>query len=420
MADDTPTPRPPGWNKDRSVATPVPPPRSGDAELTVGLYCQVPMLQWFQSAITAAWQKVQPGVALTFVDYDCYSADPPATLDVFAFDAIFASYFVQQQYLQAFPTDTSDFFDWSLAGLSVNSDTLWAVPYLGCMNILIYRNDDPELGAQDLTVDGLLNILGPGPTTSIWPAPGAGLLIDFSGGTTDACLYLQVAMQNSGQYPLEPVLPQCPGGLDGPTMGNLQTAVKVAGPLQARHVDSGYERLNKFVSNSSGRAFAGLTENFHFFPEDPTTTYTFRPLPLAGRPATTIPLYADALAVNRAIDPAKLSLAIQLVELIASPAVTLASFSPQGCATPQCLTPVRPSVLHALAAQWPLYSEIAWRLGNNADVAFRMGAASRPWLNANKSCIRSQILGPGAELLDDSPAQVPGYASTPAGLWRKD
>src|SRR5688572_6000812 len=74
--------------------------------LTVALYPYVPNIGQFQSAITAAWQQVQPSVQLNFINdmnvWDGgYNTDPPAQADVFVFDAMFFEQFRAQNNLVA-------------------------------------------------------------------------------------------------------------------------------------------------------------------------------------------------------------------------------------------------------------------------------------------------------------------------------
>jgi thiamine pyridinylase len=238
----------PGGGKGLSRPGTQPPARSEVGVLNVAPYQWVPQPAWFQNAITSAWAEVHPEIALNWCSYDCYHDDPPATLDVFAFDSIFASYFINQQYLQAFPVmDLGDFLPWSLVGLTVNSEWLWAVPYLGCLNTLIYRAADTRLGDPGLTNPELLEILGVSPNTSPEPPPGSGLLVDFTGGTTDACMYLQTVMENAGSYPIDPALPPWTD-LDPAALNDLRQLVTMAGLQQASYFDPNSVRLDWFMA----------------------------------------------------------------------------------------------------------------------------------------------------------------------------
>ena len=69
-------------------------------KLNVALFQWVPRLEQFEEVIEEEWGKPHPDVPLNFVKWDSYDTDPPATLDVFVFDGIFLTYFVQQEFLE--------------------------------------------------------------------------------------------------------------------------------------------------------------------------------------------------------------------------------------------------------------------------------------------------------------------------------
>jgi len=416
VVNGIPSPVPPGWGRDWALSNAVPEP-SDTTSLNVALYPYVPDPVWYEETVQTAWMLVHPDVALNFIQYDCYAGDPPPTLDVFGFDAIFAQYFMAMKFLQPMPeADISDYFAWALQGLIVDGKRLVAAPYLGCMNVMIYSAEDSQLGAPGLTVELLENILGDSSDSSPCPLPGEGLLLDLTGGTTDACLYLQIGMQDANQFPVNPHPPACPSGLDPTALPNLHAAVRIAGHKQVTYVDaSGYQRLIWFL-NGFGRGYVGSTEAMAFIPPGELGEYAFRPLPFSSAPVTTNPVFVNAMGVNQNVDPGKTSLAVDLALMVASPTVTTTALA--GRTNPQYLTPVRASVLNALAARFPMYRQIQQVLQQVRPAGFRIGPMSRQWLNATKCCLASQIVGPEIEI-DESEFEAPGYRSSPGGLWRK-
>jgi thiamine pyridinylase len=415
-------PTPPGLDKDSGVGGWTAPGPSGPKELNVALFPYVPQRQLFEAAVNLHWRKLHPDIALNFKrysGYNAYSADPPPTLDVFAFDAVFASYFRERGYLRPLSiSDHEDIFPWALAGLGAGGGRFWAVPYLGCMDVMIYRREDTRLSAPDMTVEELRSILGDSPDEEPCPPKGEGLLIGLTSGTTASLMYFEVVMENNRQYPLDPPLPRCPHGLDPNAMRDLHTVVRIAGRKQASAPDkTGYDRLAWFLEGF-GRGLVGYPEVFHWIDPKVAGDYTFRPFPMASQPITTLPLYTDVIGVNRAVTPDKVDLATELANLIASAAVVsyaIWGIFPPG--NPQYLTPVRRSLLKGLAERWPIYQSIRRLLTATPTTAFRVGAASRPWLNAYKECIRDQILGPGLQF--DESHFVAGYEQTPGGLSQK-
>ncbi|OZC43716.1 thiamine pyridinylase [Rhodococcus sp. RS1C4] len=411
-------------NKD-SGPTNQPPPASDASTLNVALYPYTPEPKWFESTIRAAWHSVQPDVALNFVyTYDCYKGDPPSTVDVFAYDCIFADH--MRQFCVEFDIDgTADFYPWSLASLKTESSEYQGIPYLGCMQILIRRLTDAALGAPGMTVEELHKILGDGDPKAVWPAQGQGMLLDFTGGTTVACMYEQAVMEESGQFPLTPALPPCPG-LDQQGLADMQVLRNIAGYAQATYPDSGYDRITKW-NQRIGRAFVGLTEIFHFIDNVDASTYSVMPLSSEPIEKVGIPLYTDALSVNVAIAQEKRATAIQLVKLIASTNVMLECMSPTG-KKPQYLVPTRQSLMNQLLARQPnsaVYNIMRNIISNDMAHPFRLGADSRTWLDSTKGCIKTEILGPPpagvAEHVGEDSAVFndPAYASTPAGLLRR-
>lgn len=81
-------------------------------------------------------------------------------------------------------------------------------------------------------------------------------------------------------------------------------------------------------------------------------------------------------------------------------------------------SPARPSVLQQLSKKYAQYAAIQTMVGDIVPQTFRIGAGSRTWLNANKSAIRSAILGIDVPEIDEL-AVPAAYRSTPAGLRRR-
>jgi len=65
--------------------------------INYAIYPYVPRPEQFQQAIASAWTERHPDVEINLCDYDCYSEDPPADLDVFGFDFIFLDEFVSKK-----------------------------------------------------------------------------------------------------------------------------------------------------------------------------------------------------------------------------------------------------------------------------------------------------------------------------------
>ena len=139
--------------------------------LRVALFPYVPDRVGFQKAVSGAWAREHPEVGLEFADWDAYAADPDPTLDVFVFDGVYLSSFVDEGYLLPIPEekvrDKKDLLPFALEGCTFGG-TLYALPQLLCADFLYTRKDDAELaGVSDIMT--LYGILGDRKTTSLIP-----------------------------------------------------------------------------------------------------------------------------------------------------------------------------------------------------------------------------------------------------------
>lgn len=73
--------------------------------LEVALFPYVPDRVRFQEAVSDAWKREHPDVSLHFADWDCYASDPDPSIDVFVFDGIYLSSFVEEGYLLPIPKE---------------------------------------------------------------------------------------------------------------------------------------------------------------------------------------------------------------------------------------------------------------------------------------------------------------------------
>ena len=129
--------------------------------LNVALYEYVPDVERFEAAVEEKWAAVHPDISLNFVSWDSYDSDPADSLDVFVFDAVFFSHFVEEGYLA--PLDMSqvqnadDILPFALDGCTVDGN-IYAIPQIVCTNLLYSRKDDSDMARVD-TVHNLYNVI---------------------------------------------------------------------------------------------------------------------------------------------------------------------------------------------------------------------------------------------------------------------
>lgn len=383
------------------ATAPVAAPASGaDATINLAIYPYVPRPDQFKAAISAAWQEEEPEVEIRFVDWDCYSSDPPDDLDVFAFDAVFLDYLRSKGFLESIAYDEienpADILPYALRGIQVD-DKLYGIPQLGCGSVLFYRQGDSRL-AEATTLSEVMEAIGECTYSGLTPPPNTGLMVDLSGGTTDAGLYLDAVEEISGQYAADPPLPPDANKIDGWAIRNLQQLLRMASVEQARYSGEPYQRAAWF-GQGLGQATIGYTESMSAMGDKGRETVAFKLMPLADRSGVSL-FYADVIGINTSTaGRGKRALALKLANLMASTGVMLASMGPTSeDDDPQYLMPVRHSVFEELEPTFPLYGEMYRLVTEGRPELFRIGADSRDWLAAMKDRVRDEIFAaPGCQ-----------------------
>ena len=367
--------------------------------LTVAPYLYVPRLDQFTDIMRAQWAKLHPETYLEITtEWDCYEADPPDSIEVFVYDGIFYNHFLASGYLSEIPasaiSDPEDVLPYALEAGKSNGK-YYSLPQIGCGNILFWRTGDAGLeNAQSL--GDMLQTIGMAQYSSVRPPNGEGLLIDLSGGTTDACYYTTTDMQINDSYSAtHPPQPTCQN-LHTATLDSLQLLVGMAGQQQAAFSDTVNYMRAIWFGEGTAQAVVGFTEYLCYMNYDAAQVH-FKPLPIGN--ASFTPFYIDMVGINSQT-PADLTTKAQdLADLISSSAYETAAFGPDDSGVPQYLMPIRWSVFDNLGKGYPLYQEMKSMVSASNPKAFLLDANSRNWLTENKSCIRDSILkGPGPEV----------------------
>ncbi len=363
--------------------------------LSVGVYPWVPRVDQFKTAIDRAWRQRHPNVRLEFAASDAwdggYDTDPGG-LDVFVFDAIFLDDFHHRGFLAPIRPDEvehpGDFLSYALEGSHVDG-TLYGLPQLGCADILFFRHGDEQLAAAD-TLREVVAALGECTYSTEVPPPGIGLMVDFSGGTTSACRYLDAVEDIYGIYTDDPPLPASDERIDGWAIDNLQAVLRLASVDNADYSGKNAYQRAAWFGQGHGRATIGFTESMSAMGEQGRAQVDFKLMPLSDRGGVSL-FYSDVVGISAEIG-AKRALALELANLMTSTAVMLASMGPTPDADhPQYLMPVRHSIFEQLGKDHPLYRRMQRLVEQSSPRLFRIGPASRDWLAARKGAIRSQI-----------------------------
>jgi len=360
-------------------------------ELTVGVYPWVPRVDQFKQAIEEAWKTKHPDISLKFSkNWDGGYNDNPSQLDVFVFDAIFLSNFREEGYL-AYIEDNevdnlSDILKYAVDG-SRSGDELYGIPQLGCASILFFRKGDEQLEKAS-SIAELVNVLGQCQYTNEKPPKNERLMVNVSGGTTAACLYVDTVEDVYGKYTINPPLPLEESQINNWAISNLRNVVAMASAKNALYDGKPYIRA-KWFGEGYGRATIGYTEALSAM-GNARENVDFKLMPFYSRQGGGVSLfYADIIGINSKTK--NRALALELANLMASEDVIVKSIGSGSNNYPQYLMPVRHSVFNTLKKEFPLYDKM-YKLVTQADPKlFRLGENARNWLTNMKSKIKDTI-----------------------------
>ncbi|MEA2884429.1 MAG: thiamine pyridinylase [Bradyrhizobium sp.] len=362
--------------------------------LKVALYPYVPRLDQFETAIREAWSTAEPTVPLTFTapgEWDGgYKKDPPNDVDVYVFDAMYFEYFRQQNLVAMDPAEVlnkDDFLPYARQAVLVD-DKYYAIPQLGCANILFYNKDDAAI-ANAATLEQLQGVLGKCTFTSEIPPDKRGLMLDMAGSTTNATLYLDIAHSVNGTYPLPK--PSQPPNASYITNQKAMLNMSSFWDITSENPDA-YIR-GVWYSQGYGRAFMGFTETMERMTPQALDGIGFKVMPLSNVVTNPPLFYVDAIGVNTtSVQRNTRDLAVKLANVIASADVVVASFRKrQQDTNPQYLMSVRNSAFTSLGNDYPIYKRMHQLATSSNPVAFKLDHSVRSWMPDFANTVRTEV-----------------------------
>ena len=358
--------------------------------LEVALYPYVSDIAKFQTVVSEAWEKEHPEVKLHFADWDCYESDPDPSLDVFVFDSIYLSSFVEEGLLTPIPEekiqDKEDILPFALDDC-ISKGELYALPQMLCTDLLYTRKSDSDLsGVSD--IEALYGILGDRKTQSVIPDEGEGLLIDLSGTIlTKTVLYLDALMDEQQEYTNYAELPS-ESNLSAVTLKRLHTLWKMGGNEQVSYLPEDNDSFirARWFAEGKGRAFIGYPETMNAMGDyaDDVIVRCF-----SYGPEKNIPLfYTDMVGIRSGIENEKKELAFELANILISGDVfTRISLPADEGGSPQYLLTSRRSVYDRLSAEYPIYGRLKEIVDSEDNHVFRIGAKAREFITAMEEAL---------------------------------
>lgn len=362
-------------------------------ELVLALYPYVPRLEQFQNSIQQKWQEVEPNVKLKILsseDWDGgYGKEPPENVDVYVFDAIFLNYFKSKRLLLPLEKNEiegkEDFLSYASEGVQFG-DKFYAIPQLGCSNILFYRDKDTSLKNATKLTD-IYQTIGQCSYSSKIPPDSRGLMIDMGGGTTNACLYMDALASVKNQFPVPE--PENEQQVDPLAMDNLRTLLKMTSYDNATQQES-YEAASWF-SNGYGRAVVGFTESMSAMSPETLQHIDFKVMPLSDNDKTAL-FYADVIGIHPNVEQrGTRQLAVKLANLLASSENMIDSIGAKEFGQPQYLMPARHTVFSHLAKSYPNYQKMYDLVESANPILFTLDNNAKPWFTNMKNTLTKMV-----------------------------
>ena len=365
--------------------------------LRVALYPYVPRIDQFRSVIAEHWQSVHLDVDIAWVDgWDGgYKSNPQDDYDVYVFDATYLTHFRTHGWLLGLTPDqiqdVSDFLPFAINGV-LKDGRFWAIPQLGCTEYLIFDKSDVAL-RHAVTMSNVVEALGRCTYHGEIPPSGTGLMMDFSGGTTNAIYYVKSVEAITGTFPIR--LPYNEHDVDRRAMANLRTILATQSLRNAWYSGESHQRALWYGQNH-GRAYVGYSESLTRVPEERLPSIAMKVMPWSDNAGgLSRPLfYVDAIGIHpKSQERGTEALAIELANLMASTPVIVESFMATESEGPQFLTPVRESAMNQLATAYPAYAAIRDAVeASGRPILLDLGLEARGWIASMKDTIKHMVI----------------------------
>lgn len=398
----------------------------GESCITAGVYPYVPDMNAFTSSICSAWQNSGQTEKLYLIANENiwdggYSSDPVYTngsgtqvpIDVFVFDAMYLDYWKTKT--TPIPadqiSDQSDFVSYAEVALTLQDGSMYALPMLGCTNIMYYRNGD--VGMEGVTTfSEFLSVNPAGVYISPVPFGMTGAMMNLSGKTTIAVDYMVKGYLDNDQWPPTSSLNQtiiqslAEVSETASYYNALTGAIPSLGGVEDQYIRAGY------FSEGYGRTSIGFSESMSQMSEATRSQLQLRAFPWTDNSSAPNMFYADIAGVNTAspfLDNGG-TLPFVLANIMTEQTTMQSAIAPEGGEL-SYLFPARTSVLNTLSAVDPLYAQMSAVLNDKPSDLVNMPTNNRDAFHSFGGTVQTAVLDSFTGHCDLESTVLPGSNS---------
>ncbi|MCR9255769.1 MAG: thiamine pyridinylase [Alphaproteobacteria bacterium] len=398
----------------------------GEDCIAAALYPYVPDTDTFATSICSAWSASGKSEKLYLIADESvwdggYDSNPvytngsgtQAQIDVFVYDAMYLEYWKTQTTAvpSNYVTDASDFVSYASTALSQPDGSMLALPMLGCTNIMFYHDGDHGMETVT-TLSEFLSVNPAGVYISPVPFGGTGSMLNMTGKTTIAVNYMIKGYLDNGTWPSMTTLDQSiiDSMADIAETASYYNALTGAIPSLSG-VEDQYIRAGYF-SEGYGRTSIGFSESMSQMSSTTRGGLELRAFPWTDNTSAPTMFYADVVGVNSSSTFLQNSgtLPFFLADLMTQQAVVQAAIAPPG-GDLSYLFPARTSILNALSAQDPLYTQMKAVLDGNTSMLVNMPTTDRSSFHSFGGTVQTAVKGQFEGHCDLASTSFPGSTS---------
>jgi thiamine pyridinylase len=405
----------------------------GETCISAAVYPYVPDMSAFTTATCNAWNSAGRTEKLYLIADDAtwdggYASNPVYTngsgtevpIDVFVFDAMYLEYWKTQTVPipAAQITNQSDFVSYADTALTLQNNSMYALPMLGCTSIMFYRADDAAMnGVTNLSE--FLSVNPAGVYTSPVPFGNTGAMMNLAGKTTIGVDYMVKGLLDNGQWPsmtlLDPAIIQSLDQISETASyyNALTGAIPSLDGVEDQYIRAGY------FSEGYGRTSIGFSESMSQMSAATRTNLKLKAFPWTDVSTAPNTFYADVTGVNSASPFLSNggTLPFVLANLMTEQATMQNAIAPAGGAL-SYLFPARNSVLNALSVVDPLYTQMAAVLNDKPSILVSMPTDNRDTFHDFGGSVQTEVFDGFSGSCDlastefpDSNAQAPAICT---------